>query len=271
MGVSKGDVVLILLPNSIYYPVILLGVLYLGAVVTTMNPFSSFSEIKKQTLGLHVNVGFTLIHRVDELISLGIQPVSVPENVEHDIEKVRYAMFYKLISGDHNLVLRRTVIRQDDTAAILYSSGTTGASKGVVLTHRNLISGVELFVRFEASQYEFRPEDNVYLAVVPMFHIYGLTLFTMGILSLGTKIVVMKKFSVDEMVRCIDRYEVTHFPGVPPLVSALTRAGKGVFGRRLTSLKQVSCGAAPLSTRTIEEFMRCFPQVDFIQVKKLQF
>ncbi|XP_071737375.1 4-coumarate--CoA ligase-like 6 [Rutidosis leptorrhynchoides] len=265
MGVSKGDVVLILLPNSIYYPVILLGVLYLGAVVTTMNPLSSFSEVKKQTLGLHVNVGFCLSHRADELSSVRIQPVSVPENVAYDVNEPRFAMFFKLISGDHDVVLRQTVIRQDDTAAIMYSSGTTGASKGVVLTHKNLISGVEVFVRFEASQYEVRPEDNVYLAVVPMFHIYGLILFTMGILSLGTKIVVMKKYSVDETVRCIDTYKVTHVPSVPPLVSALTKAGKGLFGRRLMSLVQVSCGAAPLSTRTIYEFMQCFPHVDFIQ------
>ncbi|KAL4565134.1 hypothetical protein LXL04_029219 [Taraxacum kok-saghyz] len=264
MGVSKGDVVLILLPNSIYYPIILLGVLYLGAVVSTMNPFSSFSEIKKQTLGCHVTLAFTFPNKADELSSLGIESILVPENTKFDSNQFRFTPFYKLISSDHELVPRRTVTL-DDTAAILYSSGTTGASKGVVLTHRNLISGVELFVRFEASQYAYPPEDNVYLAVVPMFHIYGLTLFTMGILSLGTQIVVMKKFSVDEMVKSIDRYGVTHFPGVPPLVTALTRIGKGSSGKRLKSLKQVSCGAAPLSTKTIEEFMQSFPQVDFIQ------
>ncbi|KAL7596373.1 hypothetical protein Lser_V15G29954 [Lactuca serriola] len=266
MGVSKGDVVLILLPNSIYYPIVLLGVLYLGAVVSTMNPFSSFSEIKKQTLGCHVTLAFTFPDKADELNSIGIESILVPETAKFDSNQIRFAPFFNLISSDHDLVPRRTV-KQDDTAAILYSSGTTGASKGVVLTHRNLISGVELFVRFEASQYAYPPEDNVYLAVVPMFHIYGLTLFTMGILSLGTTIVVMRKFSVDEMVRSIDRYGVTHFPGVPPLVTALSRMGKGSSGKSKTlkSLKQVSCGAAPLSTKTIEEFMQYFPQVDFIQ------
>ncbi|KAI3690194.1 hypothetical protein L2E82_48169 [Cichorium intybus] len=264
MGVSKGDVVLILLPNSIYYPIVLLGILYLGAVVSTMNPFSSFSEIKKQTHGCHVTLAFTFPDKADELNSLGIESIVVPENPKSHSNQIRFAPFYKLISTDHDLVPRRTV-RQNDAAAILYSSGTTGASKGVVLSNRNLISGVELFVRFEASQYAYPPEENVYLAVVPMFHIYGLTLFNLGILSLGTKIVVMRKFSVDEMVRCIDRYGVTHFPAVPPLVTALTKVGKGGFGKSLKSLKQVSCGAAPLSTRTIDEFMESFPHVDFIQ------
>ncbi|GJU72667.1 4-coumarate--CoA ligase 6-like protein [Tanacetum coccineum] len=244
-----------------------------------MNPYSSFFEVKKQTLAVQVKFAFTLFDRFDEVESLGVRTVVVPERVKFDAKEARFGTFYDLLYGGCELVKRETV-KQSDTAAILYSSGTTGASKGVVLTHRNLICGVELFVRFEATQYEYRPEDNVYLAVVPMFHIYGLTLFTMGILSLGTKIVVVRKFSSEEMVRCIDRYGVTHFPGVPPLVTALTRAGKSWFmgvthypsppqkvglGEKLRSLKQVSCGAAPLSTRTIDEFMHYFPRVDFIQ------
>ncbi|KAI7730612.1 hypothetical protein M8C21_009107, partial [Ambrosia artemisiifolia] len=264
MGVSQHDVVLVLLPNSIYFPIILLAVLYLGAVVTPMNPLSTFSEIKKQLVTCHASMAFIGLDKVDELNSIGVKFVVVPEHACFDSKLVEYASFYKMILSDDEFVANRTV-RQDDTAAIMYSSGTTGSSKGVVLSHRNLICGVELFVRFEASQYEFRPDKNVYLAVVPMFHIYGLVLFVLGILSLGTKIVVMKKFSVDEMVRCVDRYGVTHFPGVPPLVTALIKAGKGGVGERLRSLKQVSCGAAPLSTRTIEEFVDCFPHVDFIQ------
>nr|QQH14890.1 4-coumarate-CoA ligase-like 6 [Cirsium japonicum] len=261
LGVSKGDVVLILLPNSIYYPIVFLGVLYLGAVVTPMNPLSSFSEIKKQTLGSHVSFAFTLHDRANELNSLGIPSIRVPENAKFDSNQVRFAPFYKLISGDYDFV-RLSTVSQDDTAAILYSSGTTGASKGVVLSHRNLICGVELFIRFEASQYSYPSDENVYLAVVPMFHIYGLTLFAMGILSLGTTIVVVRKFNPNEMVDFIDRYGVTHLPGVPPLVTALTKMGSG---GRMKSLKQVSCGAAPLSTKIIEEFLQCFPRVDFIQ------
>ncbi|XP_059656941.1 4-coumarate--CoA ligase-like 6 [Cornus florida] len=264
MGVSQGDVVLVLLPNSIYFPVIFLGVLYLGAIVTTMNSSSSFIEVKKQTLDCHLALAFTMLEKVDELKSLGVPVIGVPENVNSNSKQNGFSDFHKLISINPNSV-QRPVISQHDTAAIMYSSGTTGASKGVVLTHRCFIAMIELFVRFEASQYEGLGSENVYLAVLPMFHIYGLSLFVMGLLSLGTTIVVMKKFDANEMVRAVDRYRVTHFPVVPPLLMALTARAKGVAGSSLKSLKQVSCGAAPLSKKFIEDFIQTLPHVDFIQ------
>ncbi|GJX79796.1 zinc finger, PHD-type containing protein [Tanacetum coccineum] len=82
-----------------------------------------------------------------------------------------------------------------------------------------------------------------------------------------SSIVVMNKFDHNEMVRAIDKYGVSHFPVVPPLLNALIRTGKSVYSGKLKSLKQVSCGAAPLSTKRIEEFVQTFPHIDFIQVR----
>lgn len=264
-GVSQGDVVLILLPNSIYFPVILLGILILGAVVTPMNPFSSLFEIKKQALDCGVTLAFTTSDKVDKLSTLDIPVIGMPEILVSGSNGSESSVFYELISCDSNWDLRPK-ISQQDTAAILYSSGTTGVGKGVILTHRNFIAMVETFVRFEASQYEYLSTENVYLDVMPMFHVYGLSLFVMGLLSLGTTIVVMRKFDADEMVKAIERYNVTHFPTVPPLLMALTRRAKDGALSSMKSLKQVSCGAAPLSPKSIEDFVRTLPNVDFIQV-----
>ncbi|KAL5798613.1 hypothetical protein ACOSQ2_003433 [Xanthoceras sorbifolium] len=263
-GISQGDVVLLLLPNSIYYPIIFMAVLYLGAIVTTMNPLSSVSEIKKQVTDCNVNLAFTIYQHVEKLKALGISVITVPENVDTDSKQVKFSAFYELISGNFDFVTE-TVTRQQDTAAIMYSSGTTGASKGAVLTHRNFIAVVELFVRFEASQYEYLSSENVYLAVLPMFHIYGLSLLVLGLLSLGSSIVVMRKFELNEMVRMIERYRVTHLPVVPPILMALTKGAKGMCGNSLKSLKQVSSGAAPLSRKIIEDFVQAFQHVDLIQ------
>lgn len=265
MGVKQGDVVMILLPNSIYFPVILLGVMCMGAVVSTMNPLSSFSELKRQTAACHAKVVFSLVDNVENLSALGVSAVAVPERFDYESVPREFSRFYELISSDASL-FSRPVIRQEDTAAVMHSSGTTGTSKGVVLTHKNFIAMVELFVRFEASQYDLVSWEMVYLAVLPMFHIYGLSLFVMGLLSLGSKIVVMRKYNADEMPNVIQKYGVTHFPVVPPLLAALTRAAHTDERVKLKGLKQVSCGAASLSAKNIEDFANALPHVDFIQV-----
>ncbi|XP_021273842.1 4-coumarate--CoA ligase-like 6 isoform X2 [Herrania umbratica] len=235
-----------------------------GAIVTAMNPLASMLEIKKQIADSGVRFAFTLLDKVDKLKNLGVHAIGVPENLNLDSEKTDFLLFHKLIEGQFDKA-PRPVIRQQDTAAIMNSSGTTGVSKGVVLTHGNFIAMIELFVRFEASQYEYSSSKNVYLAVLPMFHIYGLSLFAVGLLSLGTSIVVMRRFNATEMVNVIDKYGVTHFPVVPPILTTLTMRAKGVRENSFKSLKQVSCGAASLTRKAIEDFVQAVPHVDFIQ------
>ncbi|KAL0393725.1 UNVERIFIED_CONTAM: 4-coumarate--CoA ligase-like 6 [Sesamum latifolium] len=266
MGVKQGDVILFLLPNSVCFPIVFLGALSVGAIVTPMNPLSSLSEIKRQVLDSNASLTFSILDRVDELFGAlrGCRVIGVPEILNFDSLPSDYSAFRKLVSSDPRMAPRPKIMQQD-TAAILYSSGTTGRAKGVMLTHGNFISMMELFVRFEASLYDYPSSANVYLAVVPMFHVYGLSLFVMGLLSLGITVVAMKKFDADEMVRAIDRYGVTHLHAVPPLLTALTRKAKRADGNSFRSLKQVSCGAAPLSEKSINEFIEALPHVDFIQ------
>ncbi|PIN01428.1 Acyl-CoA synthetase [Handroanthus impetiginosus] len=266
MGVKQGDVILILLPNSVCFPVIFLAALSVGAIATTMNPLSSLSEIKKQFSDSNASLAFSVLGKVDELVSIleGCLVVGVPEVFDLNYVPNDGSVFHKLISSDPNMA-PRPMIMQRDTAAILYSSGTTGRPKGVMITHGNFIAMMELFVRSEASLYDFPSNASVYLAVVPMFHVYGLSLFAMGLLSLGSTVVTMKKFDIDEMVRAIERYGVTHLHAVPPLLVALTKRAKKDNRSSFRSLKQVSCGAAPLSEKSINEFIEMFPDVDFIQ------
>ncbi|KAL9177392.1 hypothetical protein ABFS82_01G055600 [Erythranthe guttata] len=269
IGVKQGDVILILLPNSVFFPVVFLAALSVGAVVTPMNPLSSLSEIKKQVLDSSASLAFTLVGKVDELVGSlggGCRVIGVPEDM-FDFDSLRSdgSVFGELVSSDPSLAPRPR-IAQNDTAAILYSSGTTGRAKGVMLTHGNFIAMMVLFVRFEASMYDYPSTENVYLAVVPMFHVYGLSLFVMGLLSLGCTIVTMKKFGANEMATAVERYGVTHLHAVPPLVAELVRRAKRDGScNSFRSLKQVSCGAAPLSENSINEFKETFPRVDFIQ------
>lgn len=255
---------MILLPNSIVFPVVLLGVLRNASVATPLNPLNSIKDIKKQLDFSSSSLVLTSIENVQKMESLGVRAIAIPESLNYDPKS--YQLFNRIMKSDHPRNTSKPAIKQSDPAAILYSSGTSGPCKGVVITHQNLISMVELFVKFEASQYRHDDSSkNVYLAPIPMFHIYGMSLFSIGLLSLGTTVVVMKRFEAKEALRAIDRYGVTHLPTVPPIVAALIRANRDV-GFDLGSLKQVACGAAPMSQKLIDEFLKVFPHVDFIQV-----
>ncbi|KAI3950938.1 hypothetical protein MKW92_008160 [Papaver armeniacum] len=187
-GICKGDVVLILLPNTLFFPIVFLSVLSIGDVATTMNPLSSLCEIKKQISTCNVVLAFTLYDKMTELENLGLGVVVVPLDFE-SLRVPAYSFSNKLLSSDSSLSPSPR-IDWDDNAA-----------KGVMSSHRNLISVVEIFVRFEALQYESRlcSSKNVYLAAIPMFHVYGLSLFVMRLFSLGFSIVVTRKFDLNEM------------------------------------------------------------------------
>ncbi|WVZ57798.1 hypothetical protein U9M48_008140 [Paspalum notatum var. saurae] len=264
LGLRTGDVVLLALPNTIAFHVAFLAVLAAGGIAATMNPYSAPAEIADRVRDTSPALVLAAPENAGKIPQLRVPVVLVPESFRlADGGAPEFAPFRALLLLDSDTAAAPRV-GQDDAAAILYSSGTGGRSKGVVLTHRNLIATVELFVRFEASQYAKPACDNVYLAALPMFHVYGLSLFAVGLLSLGSTVVVMKRFDVDEAIKVIDRFKITHFPLVPPIMAALVHAAKPA-AVKLKSLVQVSTGAAPITGRLINDFVKAFPSVDLIQ------
>jgi OPC-8:0 CoA ligase-1 len=171
------------------------------------------------------------------------------------------------ISTLHNIIMASNPadapavkIRQDDTATLLYSSGTTGASKGVICTHKNLISLLCILLSRLRLNYEY-----LYLCTVPMFHVYGLSAFACGLLGSGSTIVVLSKFDVVEMLAAVEKYRVTYLPIVPPILLAMTKTD---IAKKydLSSLHTVICGGAPISKESAQEFVSRFPSVSLLQV-----
>lgn len=276
-GVRKGQVVLLLSPNSILFPVALIAALSLGAVVTTTNPLNTPAEIRKQAADSRPVLAFTVRALLPKLAGSGLPVIlldesddgALPDNV--DVVSTLGEMIKSDLSrrtvNDHGGgggggAVGRERVRQDDTATLLYSSGTTGVSKGVASTHRNLIAMVQTIL------HRFRVEEGpqTFMCTVPMFHIYGLAAFGSGLLASGSTIVVLNKFELDHMLDSIAKYRVTNLPLVPPILVAMSNHAAAIRAKfDLSTLKTVLSGGAPLSKEVIEGFLAEFPGIKILQ------
>ncbi|KAJ4963710.1 hypothetical protein NE237_023649 [Protea cynaroides] len=265
MGVRKGQVVLLLSPNSIFFPIVCLSVMSLGAIITTTNPLNTPQEIRKQIADSKPILAFTTQTLLPKLSGTGLPIVLIGQHDNLSIKQSRIVSSLEdMIKKDPSSLGTRVRERvsQDDTATLLYSSGTTGASKGVVSSHRNLIAMVQTIVN------RFRLEDGeqTFICTVPMFHIYGLVAFASGLLASGSTIVVLSKFEMDEMLSAIVKYRATYLPLVPPILVALINHAETVKSKYdLGTLQSVLSGGAPLSKEVIEGFSEKYPTVRILQ------
>ncbi|CAN1315442.1 Probable CoA ligase CCL5 [Linum perenne] len=252
MGIRKGHVVLLLSPNSMSFPIICLAVMSLGAIITTTNPLNTPREIAKQISDSRASLAFVDGENQDYLPRSGAkQPLIVSRLSE---------MLTKKANRSGQRVRERVDL--EDTATLLYSSGTTGESKGVVSSHRNLIAMVQTVVgRFDPAD-----GDQIFVCTVPMFHIYGLAAFATGLLASGSTIVVLPKFEMHEMLAAIERFGATYLPLVPPILVAMIYGSDQMRSKyNLGSLRSVLSGGAPLSKEVIEGFLEKYPTVRILQ------
>jgi len=267
-GVRPGDVVLLLAPNCVLYPVCFFAVTALGAVATTANPLYTPREIAKQVTDSRAKLAITvseLLPKIEELrlpnILLDGDAASATASMAPGASVTLYS---DLIAGAQETEYRRPPIKQSDTAALLYSSGTTGASKGVILTHRNFISAAPMIT---ADQDTHGEGPNVFLCFLPMFHIFGLSVLTFAQMQRGNAVVAMSmpRFDMDFVMAAVQRYRVTHIFCVPPVMIALAKIERtGKYD--LSSLRFIGSGAAPLGKDVMEVVARNFPDAIIAQV-----
>ncbi|EFJ07428.1 hypothetical protein SELMODRAFT_429785 [Selaginella moellendorffii] len=261
LGVSQGDVVLLLLGNTVYFPILFAAVLSIGAVATTANPANTAAEIERQMRDSRAGFVVTM---PDLVAKIGKNGQGFPtvildgENVGAKFfrDHPRFVRFESLLAVDESKFPSAVRIRQGDPAALLYSSGTTGPSKGVVLSHGNLIAAVSILAS--------KPRDNddkvVTFILLPLFHIAGLIYSGCMMIYLAVTMVVVRKFDLLHMLQCIQRFKITNLPMVPPIVVALLKH-PAVGNYDLSSLRKAGSGAAPLAKETLEAFLAKFPQI----------
>ena len=264
LGVHKGDVIMILLPNSPEFVFSFMAASMLGAVATTANPFYTSAEITKQIKASKAKIIIAQAMHVHKLKQQQEQDntfmvITVDEPPEN-------CMKFSAVSGEEG-ELPEVEIDPNDTVMLPFSSGTTGLPKGVVLTHKTMVTNIAQQVDGENPNLYYKEEDVV-LCVLPLFHIYALHCVMLCAMRRGCAVLLMERFEIRKLLEVIERHRVSVAMVVPPLMMALAK-NPAVAEYDLSSIRMVMSGAALLATDLEEALRSRLPQAILGQVIKV--
>lgn len=272
-GVGKGSVVGIMLPNLPQTVIAFYGSLRAGATVTMINPLYVEPEIRQQVVdsGCETLVVFDQFYpRVEPLLRQGHLKRVIQAGVGDYLPWLK-RLLYPLKARREGRRVRPPAhpavhafrpllevppeppavsVAPDDTALLQYTGGTTGVPKGVVLTHRNLVSNM-----WQCRQWctTLREGEEVVLGVLPFFHVYGMSVCQNLAISLGCALVLLPRFQVREVLEAITRERVTLFPGIPAMYAAIN-AYQNLDRYNLRSVRVCISGSGPLHPSIQERF-----------------
>ncbi|KAF8769412.1 hypothetical protein HU200_006441 [Digitaria exilis] len=218
LNVRPGGTVMLLLPNSVEFALAFLACSRLGAAATTANPLHTPPEIAKQAEA----------PAPPSVTSPGSPPPwSSPATAPKGASR----------SPTSSPPPTTLIDVANDVVALPYSSGTTGLPKGVMLSHRGLVTSVAQIVDGDNPNFHLR-EDDVVLCVLPMFLIYSLHSILLCGMRAGAALVIMKRFDTARMFELVERHGVTVAPLVPPIVVEMAKSD-AIHRHDLSSLQDI--------------------------------
>ena len=282
LGVGRGDVVGVILPNCPQHVVIAYAAWRIGAIVAEHNPLAPAAQIREQIELHHGRVIIAweksltrLVQAAGSLADAGMAgrkvlavdlsrglpwttrlalklPVAAARSQRSELRgrvPAGVASFDDLMTAAAPLPGGHPLPSADEVAVLLYTGGTTGTPKAVKLTHINARSNAEMSLAW-ASQTCEAGEETFY-AVLPFFHAFGLSLSLLCAVGLAATQVVLPKFSADMVLAAWKRHPATFFPGVPVMFDRIVTRARAT-GADLSSCKIAVCGAAP-NPKTVAE------------------
>ena len=280
IGVKKGDRVGLLLPNSPHFVVAHFALQRLGAITVGNNPLYTKRELTHQLkdAGVEILITLDLLYPLVEAVGgeVGLRKVIVgkvgdylgfPINKLAPLRQKREAKhegrrwppvppgadvtwWADLMKGDHPDVPPAEVNPREDVAALVYTGGTTGLSKGAMLTHANIVSNAAQTAAWFTGIEE--GEEGI-MAILPFFHSYGLgAIMGVGVYK-GLKLVLLPRFELDMALKAVEKERPTLFPGVPRIFIAINES-PDTAKHDLSSIRSCFSGAAPLPVAVAEKF-----------------
>ncbi|MGX5682898.1 AMP-binding protein [Schumannella luteola] len=244
-GVGPGTTIGLLCPNAPAFAIAFHGILRSGATVTTINSLSTAADIEKQlrdaAAGWLVTVSPLL-----EAAATAADRVGLPDDRLIVLDGAPGHPDLASLLAEGHPAPHVDIDPATHIAVLPYSSGTTGVPKGVMLTHRNLVANVE-----QCGPIVDLESDDRVLAVLPFFHIYGMTMLLNLALRRRASLVTMPRFVLADFLSNIERYRCTYVFIAPPIAVALAKH-PSVDDVDISSVRTLFSGAAPLDGATAD-------------------
>ncbi|ORY82081.1 phenylacetyl-CoA ligase [Protomyces lactucae-debilis] len=248
---SEATIFGIITPNNIEVPIAVWGAQLAGGTVTGMNPAYTPSEIKYQSEVTQLTACYTCKDMLD------VVKAGCPKNVKiillDGVAEGCLNINQLIKLGESSPEIPRIVLKPGENrkrlAFLSFSSGTTGKPKGVKISHYNVIANS---IQNREFYFQGKPKQELAtsLALIPLFHIYGLVVIMHTEILVGNTVCMVPKFDLNNFLDCTEKYKISIMFLVPPLVVRLTKDPEvAKRGKPLKDVKMIFCGAAPLSAQ----------------------
>ncbi|AXI10225.1 long-chain fatty acid--CoA ligase [Oceanobacillus zhaokaii] len=254
-GFKKGERVAIMLPNCPQYAVSYFGILQAGGIVTQLNPMLVDKELEyilNDSGAESIIIFEPLLPVLNQIIDNTSVRQVIKVNLEgRDTEDSMAIGFNEFLKKARKLPDQADINPSEDIAVLQYTGGTTGRSKGAMLTHKNLFANVIQTYEFFKEIIELGKER--FLTVIPFFHVYGMTSAMNLPIYTGATNFILPKFELEEVLQTIKDVQPTSFPGVPTMYIALINHPK-VEAYGLDSIRICNSGSAPMPVEILRKF-----------------
>jgi len=276
LGIGKGDRVAIVLPNLPQYPIVHYAIMRLGAVIVPVNPLYVERELKYQLndSGAKAAIVLNLVYprlkairaetSLENIIVTSVKDYLPPllkllyrfkERKKGTVARVKKepgVHFFMELMKQKLPSAPEVKVSVNDVAMFLYTGGTTGVSKGTVLTHENLVANA-----FQTRSWvsDIRDGEEVILSALPFFHSYGMTTCMHLSLVCHSKALLVPRFDTRQVLKLVQKHRVTIFPGVPTMYIAINNY-PDVNKYDLSSIRACISGGAALPVEVQRQFER---------------
>jgi long-chain acyl-CoA synthetase len=251
-GFGKGDRMAVMLPNCVEYIISYYAIQRLGGIVVQINPLYQSDELQfilqDSEAKWFISDSMQRAKLEQTRSTNQVTPIFVHQQPNNEALD-----FYRLIVNTIVDLPPLDIAPEKDIAVLQYTGGTTGRSKGVMLTHENLISNVYQSFAFSGGIYEV-PGERV-LSISPFFHVYGMTSALNIPIYAGATIICVRRFNAEHVLNIIQKYRPTFFPGVPTMYIALLHHPNAAQAD-LSCFKMCNSGSAPMPNEVMKEFER---------------